>query len=1288
MILTPAEQYLAASIGISEDDFILFKLETQKASKIEPGKPQAGLETLLTISLVSTLLSVGFAIAASFFKPKGSKGGSPEIRNTVAEAINRTANQKFVPRTGFDSSQDPVNLGDTIPVVYTVQKYRSEDLPPYRCPGSYGGTRFNLLLLWSYMKTIDGSMFLRSLFALSESQIKTIDKRSFAIGDNTITSYVNPDAPANNSERFSIYFKPTTGRITSSDYLVGKDPSFDPGNTELEGGPDVFCLPVPKSATPSSDYSYVSKPTTQTVFGLYAHAPNFMGLRLNVNLRPTLSIQTKKAGDASFRVEVVDDPQALADIWKGKYMYSYRMGVSEKSSGGTSLNVGDTFKYVIKKESDQRTQIIFDLFNTNALFVTNPQGVPPLGKAVLSDVAASVSARQKTVYDSLNVGEVYMCGAALCVIDSKSPNDRVFVSDGDGEPYGGGQSIEYTFRCIRAGAFSEPCSTAYLNPDYTGTQIRPPYYFPFFDFAALTDKPFWFTASAKAQIFKVAIATVRIPRETDIIDIVIRSTIGIRVNGASNYKDTDNLFTINWNAGSRYSGGVYPSDATLFTSTPSTGRVSSNEIRYSFWTVQFRLPGTDTFHSYPALVGVRGNSGEAVYNSLTMGMPYVTYWELRLEPVSSFAIRTVYGNQPLLILDSTVFNTVTHTGAVPSVGSVTLKWKGVSLPSIAGGLDTNLFKLSALEPNQNLLRYTEGNTMFGEWMGIDESCVFEEVGTTVGNSPEHEIVIVNNVTRNDDIAPQYDDISKIGLNIQASLEWQQLNQVSVLVKEGRQARQLLYSDAIDSINLFPDVFRDLLSNKRFGTGNIVTDLCINTPDFIEAAQFNQDRFYFFDGAITEKVNLREWAAEVAPYFLLELLQIEGQFSLKPLLPPFEDTVPINGLFNAGNIKKGSFSLEFIEDEDRQPIAINIKYREIRNSTDISSDFAFNGFPEEVQLYVREANTPDNIPVEDIDVSAYVTNCYHAIDIAAAFIRIRSLITHKIKFTTGLGGIDKPITAGVYIKVPVDYTTYNEFSSGIILSDGRVVTSLPGVIADGTYSVLSWDYTDAEVVNLTISITNGVADVTNKLISIPNSNTQENVYKIESVLVDDDGAIVVEAIHSPVNTLGYSLLTRNWPTYKTDANWIIEPGCRCVGSGVAPPPPPPVYISLLYERKSFWWNHPWEPGGGGIVSPSGGPYVSQGGSGLILVGRVEFDYVETGAVDGLLDPDAYEEGRDGIWYKIYDMDNNFVYDYFEGFQVEFPIGERYTSLGTYSFELLRSTATAFDLDMNPIPFPPP
>ena len=74
--------------------------------------------------------------------------------------------------------------------------------------------------------------------------------------------------------------------------------------------------------------------------------------------------------------------------------------------------------------------------------------------------------------------------------------------------------------------------------------------------------------------------------------------------------------------------------------------------------------------------------------------------------------------------------------------------------------------------------------------------------------------------------------------------------------------------------------------------------------------------FTWDGAVTDKLNLRQWLYENAQYQLLDFTIIGGQFSLYPTVP-FDSDYKVNkkvkpeikALFTDGNIKdlKVSFS---------------------------------------------------------------------------------------------------------------------------------------------------------------------------------------------------------------------------------------------------------------------------------------------------------------------------------------------------------------------------------------------
>ena len=130
--------------------------------------------------------------------------------------------------------------------------------------------------------------------------------------------------------------------------------------------------------------------------------------------------------------------------------------------------------------------------------------------------------------------------------------------------------------------------------------------------------------------------------------------------------------------------------------------------------------------------------------------------------------------------------------------------------------------------------------------------------TLAHTNPEHEIVYVNTQTENSE-APNYANLAMVGLNIRSSREISQLQQFSVYCEQG-----------INSTNRFPDVLKDLLTNRRYGTGTILNPQQIDDQSFADAAGFCESRLYFFDGVIEEKLNIRSWAAQTAQAFLWTL----------------------------------------------------------------------------------------------------------------------------------------------------------------------------------------------------------------------------------------------------------------------------------------------------------------------------------------------------------------------------------------------------------------------------------
>lgn len=1105
-----------------------FVAEVQSQTKIDPSKPQAGLALLPLISLVSAIISVGLTIAASFFKPKSKSGGGRE--NVDGSGPTVVGTSAFAPKSGFDSVQQPAGIGLTIPLVYANRESLGVSTNPPRPAGLYGGVRVSTPLIWSAMLSLGGSQMLRSIFLLGEGSITGLDLKGFAIGDNSISTYDLISSSANsNGSRLSIYYRPDGGRIRSSDLILGRAAAQDIGNAENSGGADVFAIRGLNN-TFGAHFCYTSKPSSGTTFGVFAHCPNNMSMRVAPNVRPTTNFGTRVNTESSYRVDNSDDVQAQAETWKSKYSWSSRSGIYGTSSGSSPgiyfLGVDATISYRQDASADTNTTIRFLFLNSDLPANLAPISFP-VGETKGSDIAATVSGRQRSADDSLQLGEVFKIGSALAVLVSRSSStgEDIFRSDNDQQPPGGGSTMYYLFRVVKPG-YVQVVPESAIVPPTTGQLVLPPFGRNNLPFFATTK---YGTATNTAQIFRAAIATVLIPRVCRVFEIGLRSTVGIRVSGLTNFRDTLPIANLNFLAGDLYDGFIFGNDVKLNTATFQSGTISSNELRYSFFRIYYRAGMTGDFTSIPATFGVRSMTSQAVNNYIRFQMPADARYELRIEPLTGWEIRTGYGIEgPLVILDG---KSSYNNGA--NYGGILVYWTGTVV-----NRDQTTFRIPSLEPLGDLgYGFTDSASMTDDWARVAEVFAYENIQTTATNGPEHEIVYINTITPNITV-PQYDNLAIIGLNIRASSEWSQLSQVSAYVTAGRSVARYLNGNTEGPSHLFPDIFRDILLNDRFGTGEEISPEQINNASFLAAAGRCNSRRYFFDGVINNKNNVRTWGANVANSMLHDLVEKDGQFALEPsFLFPEDGPVPVRALFTAGNIEEDTFKLEFLEADDRQPIQVSVKWRSERERTAYTESGLF---PVEREVLVREADRPDTDPIEAIDISDYCTNLEHAIDLACYMIRIRRLITHAVSFKTTHEGVLAGLSVGDYIKVAMDYTFYDEFAHGAILENGTLVTTRPDALGVGTHPASIWYGTDSPIIEGTITVSadgkaspRGVAFVKKEVTS------QVRTYKIEKLSIDVEGKIQVEAVHHPTDSSGISEIGKRWTTYVTDANWIIS-----------------------------------------------------------------------------------------------------------------------------------------------------
>lgn len=1059
VVLLPEDRELIKLLGCSESEYKDYIRFCRAASKIRPGTPVA-------IGLDIILLQIGIALvlsAAAYFltpKPKTQRrGASAQLESVTVDGQSIVQGNRYAPKAGFDQLQNVVEMGSVVPLVYAHRETINGI--------DYGGVRVNTNLLWSQVLSLGGDQLLRGLFLVGEGDTRPnsmeIDPGQFAFGNNLLGSYdLNPTAT---QSRVSIYYTNDGGRITNADHIAGRIPANDPGNATNFGGADVFEVRGANGQY-GPNFCYAYKPSTQTSIGLFAWIGNGVAYKTNPSLRPAWSPTLVPTGSPDrLRVACSENGQEVVRRLKDEFNFPGQSGIM---SGAGNVVPGDLITYGLDPGVSRADDFVYTVGGNVVGTATS--------ELSSNDANSAVAGRQNSFDENLVIGELYRIGSALAVCIDRT--GQRFVSQA--EP-GGGQGVNATFEVVRAGVVAG-----------TGTGATG-------------------SVTSRSQIFRISIGSFVTEYPCQVLEIGLRSTLGVSISGVTNTTEVNSDYgSIDQAACIAHNGNNVANNQTLVVQNFQAGTVTKQETRYSFFRIRVRVAGTNNaYEELPDLFGVRNDSGQPTYNYLRFEMPQIERWEFELEPVSSWEIRSQTAQGLLQVMDARIGQERVVTQTVGTLNMV-VRYRGLQ---ISRGLIFDVPLLNPVEPRL----WFDGNNRADRFIKIAEATSMNEVSTTVGGNPEHELVYVNTILPNS-VAPNYEDLAYLGMNIRASREFANLAQFSVYVNRG-----------LGGFHDFPSVLRDVLTNDRYGVGQIVSPEQIDEPSFVAATTFTRARRYFFDGAISQPINLRQWGTATARDFLLDFVIRNGRFALQPIVE-FDAAEPITGFFTSGNIVEDTFELSYFDQDQRQPPRVSVKWREEkRNGTAATLGL----FPVVREVTVREAGVPADAPLEQIDMSDFCTSEVHAVDRAKFECRFRRTSTHQVRFTTTTD--QAALQLGKCFKLGMETLTYDQPTNGYIARDGTV-TSWPE-LADGTYDVLSWDGTGAAVVETRITVSSGRATgVRGAVFCLADRVQETQVYKVQSLSFNEEGNIEVEAIHWPVNEVGVSNIADGW---NVDGNWVIE-----------------------------------------------------------------------------------------------------------------------------------------------------
>ena len=551
-------------------------------------------------------------------------------------------------------------------------------------------------------------------------------------------------------------------------------------------------------------------------------------------------------------------------------------------------------------------------------------------------------------------------------------------------------------------------------------------------------------------------ATVKNTRACIITQIGIKSQVWGRFNGLCNFNSLLSASQIQ-----------RLDDKNI---TVQAGTMSEYFTRTSGFTVYYKSIGARTWSRTGINFCVRGSSPVDQFHQIAIQHRSISVLEFRLVPLTGPYIQRLGPNATLYVLTANASATSINGGGI----TINAPVKRITVRECS-------------ELEQLIHRPSDGSAVrnFDGAVGIAEVSAYGGLITrSCDSNPEHQVVYVNE-TSTVSVAPTFSNLATVALALRSNRSVRSLDQLRVWIGSG-----------VNASNSFPELVRYLLQRVNGLSGQL-----IDAASFSNAARFCASRGLLFDGAITDKTNIREYITSVAPFFLLNFVIANGKLSLMPAI----SSTGITNIFTAGNIVEGSFSVEYLGLDQRRDFEAVMVYRRNPNK---------NQFPESRTVRVRYADKPANLAQETFDMSAFCTSRDHAVQVARYFLSLRRRVTHAVKFKT-VPTASSGIAPGNYIKVAVEQNVISSTGNGVISSTGAVTSVQP--LADGSYPIVYYRPGDPDLATGTLVITNGVTANTQlfgALFSTRSSSISTLTYLIEQVEIDDEGLVNVTATEFP------------------------------------------------------------------------------------------------------------------------------------------------------------------------------
>jgi uncharacterized small protein (DUF1192 family) len=1106
--LLPYEYELIDVLGVSKEEYLDFVAQQHIYKDIKEGSALDTVNGPLTPALVLAIIGVVLQVVSILLMPKPNIPGQ--------EGSPQTRDQRLAPRTGFNGAQELAVYGEPVPLIYTSMNDGANG-------HSAGGVRVATLLLWSAILSFGSSQFMRLMMTIGASTISSIDPDRTAIGQlpakdivlSNAWQYFNANGP-------TVYANLVSG--TANTDPTGLASSQGDNTAKLNGLPGL-----------REGFSQCFSPSTANAVGVTGFIPvnadvltlNESGdrVRTGTNVQYTPQQNSFALGNAitvnipntTALLETTDTPgiatqdarRASASMFDNGAIFKtgsalFRVASLSYSNNGSSIDEGDLTVRLECVRAGSKFSVGYNtthyLERTGSVNDTN-QRIANL-EAELNQINAPINpasqagrAASRGLFPKILGPRGYSSIRQTIAQPLTSlPLVNTFISQRYYQSGGGGNQYRVYFTPQQLSALQHNRDMLLTRRDQIPSEIRALE-------ATLNEKtviavaPFY--AKGFARIEQASYSSVT---KCNVLDLALKCDIYRRISGRNN---------------------VYGKEQRNYGHSPSD---NGAKPRTAMFRVQYRFDRNAGYATIPFIFCVRGLNEQSVFTYLKLAcINNEQFIEARLEPVID----------PPTESNVKGFCYLAPNGALQEL--TTAQTDNAQLQVFFNGSQHG--RGSGYPPINRSPKDTSEFDLFNYDAYTTSAFAFD-------NGPEIKITAVNEQT----IEPWstystalYTGLSNFALHIHSGPGTQDVRDVSVWVSEGKKLRPLdannpsLYdapgekdalaaSAATMSSSYAPDIFLDTILDDTNGIGKFASLHSVDVQQLAFSKKFCQANQLFMDGLIGDARSWREFWAQTAPFSLLELGKIGGMETLIPAVHYNKTTgaidraIPINALFNQGNILEGTYKEEFIDyGSSTQDVIVTVIYRDVET----------NGiFPRNNSVEVKLTNTnEDNAIRETIDTSQFVTTRRQAVILGKFLCQTRRHTRQAVEFQTF--PTDSFIMPGGFIYVETSNNQWDGIYTGRVEAGGALNLPIASTVPNGTYNVLTYGSTDGTRSFTDIAVSNNtatsLASVAGQLFVLGTVVRSKRVFRIVEVTMEEEGETTVRAVEHPCDASGNSLI---------------------------------------------------------------------------------------------------------------------------------------------------------------------